>query len=259
MKRQIIEIDEDLCNGCGQCVPSCKEGAIQIINGKARLVSEKYCDGLGACLGDCPTGALKVVEREAEEFDEAAAMDHVRRQSSGGCPGSRVQELPHSHAPAGGCPGARMHEFHGAAAHAASGPVASALTHWPVQIRLVPPTAPFLKGADLVVVADCVPAAYPKLHQDFMDGRKIMLGCPKFDDAELYIQRFADIFAEAGIKSVTVVVMQVPCCQGLPKIVLAGMAQAGVEVPMERVVISLEGQLLSREMLVEAPAGAPMA
>lgn len=227
-KRNIIEIDEDLCNGCGECVTACAEGAIRLIDGKARLISETYCDGLGACLGDCPTGALKVVEREAETFNEQEVKAHLAAQSQ----------------PVHTCPSMQMHQFAPVA-----GPrerSSSALSHWPVQIRLVSPTAPFLQGADLLVAADCVPVAYANFHQDFLDGKVVMVGCPKFDDVELYIQRFEDIFRSAAIKSVTAVVMQVPCCQGLPAIVQEGMRRAGKEIPLEKVVISLNGEILGQ-------------
>jgi Fe-S-cluster-containing hydrogenase component 2 len=228
MKRSIIEIDEDLCNGCGQCVPSCAEGAIQVIDGKARLVSETFCDGLGACLGECPTGALKIVERDADAYDEAAVETHLERE----------KKPAHS-----GCPGAQLRTFKpNAAPRERPEHSESALTHWPVQIRLVPPTAPFLRGADLLVTADCVPIAYPNFHQDFLDGKVVLVGCPKFDDVELYVQRFADIFASADIRSVTVVVMEVPCCQALPMIIERGMRLVGAAIPVEKVVIGLNGE-----------------
>ena len=217
--RKIIEINEDLCNGCGECVSACAEGAIKIIDGKARLVSDQYCDGLGACLGECPTGALKIVEREAEVFVEPPAA-----HAAHACPGAQVQQFEKSAAPA------ERHD--------------SALAHWPVQIRLVPPNAPFLQGAHLLVAADCVPVAYANFHQDFLEGKAVMVGCPKFDDQAAYVQRFADIFQTSDIKSVTVVVMQVPCCQGLPLIVQKGMEQAGKHIPTEKVIISLDGQIL---------------
>ena len=196
-KRKIVEIDDELCDGCGLCVPSCAEGAIQIIDGKARLVAEKYCDGLGACLGECPTGALSVVEREAEEFDERAVEEYLKSRDSK----ERAQEatLPC------GCPSAQVQSFISQLAHqgerepVSGGATASALSHWPIQIRLVPPTAPFLKGADLLVAADCTPFTYPSFHQDFLKGRVLMVGCPKFDDVRAYIEKFAEIFAGAPI------------------------------------------------------------
>jgi ferredoxin len=241
--RKIIEIDEGLCTGCGACVPACAEGAIQVIDGKARLVTDKYCDGLGACLGECPAGALKIVEREAAEFDEEAVEGylHAKTQEAPmpcGCPSAHIQSL--------GSP--PMHRKDSRPdAHELQ---ASALTHWPVQIRLVPPTAPFLKGADLLVAADCTPVAYPHFHRDFLQGKVIMVGCPKFDDVQAYIQRFTDIFKTADIKGVTVVVMEVPCCQGLPVIIKRGMELAGKSIPMDQVLISTRGDILEREQLV---------
>lgn len=237
--RKVIEIDEELCNGCGDCVPSCAEGAIQIIDGKAKLVADKYCDGLGACLGECPTGALKVVEREADAFDEEAVEEHLQAGREPAAPPTPC-----------GCPSAQMRTFGDAAASdnpADDQPAVSSLSHWPVQIRLVPPTAPFLEGADLLVAADCVPVAYPRFHQDFLKGKTVMVGCPKFDDMELYAKRFADIFTANDVKSVTVAVMVVPCCQGLPVVVAQAMREAGKSIPMEVVTISLEGEIVSRQ------------
>lgn len=236
--RKIVEIDEELCDGCGECAPSCEEGAIQIVDGKARLLAEKYCDGLGACLGECPKGALTIVEREVDTFDEAAVEEHlaaVRGQESEqapcGCPVVQTQTVDAS-------PG----EY--------SGPAHSALSHWPVQIRLVPPTAPFLRNARLLVTADCVPVAYPRFHEDLLRGRVVLQGCPKFDDMALYEQRFADLFAANDIQDVTVAVMEVPCCQGLPVVVQRGMARAGKDVPLEKVVLTLQGQILEREAVM---------
>jgi len=247
VNRKIIEIDEELCDGCGQCVPSCAEGAIEIVDGKAELVSEVYCDGLGACLGECPTGALTVVEREAEEFDEKAVEDYLSEKAEKepaeeltmacGCPSSQIR----SFGPSTPCEEANKPTVHQN--------VGSALSHWPVQIKLVPPIAPFLQGADLLVAADCTPVAYPNFHQDFLKGKSVLVGCPKLDDVQGYIQKFADIFKLANIKSVTVVVMEVPCCQGLPVIVEKGMEMSGRRVPVEKVVISARGDILNREKL----------
>jgi Fe-S-cluster-containing hydrogenase component 2 len=251
--RKIIEIDEKLCNGCGQCVPSCAEGAIQIIDGKARLVAEKYCDGLGACLGDCPTGALTVVEREADEFDEAAVEEHLKANAApvpaapSGCPSAQMKSFSQGGAPAG-CPSAQLKSLSPGTPPAApcAAPATSALGHWPVQIRLVPPSAPFLQGADLLVAADCVPVACGTFHQDFLQGRVVMVGCPKFDDMALYEQRFTDIFAANDVKSVTIMVMEVPCCQSLPVVVRRAIAIAGKAVPTEIVRVSLQGEILDR-------------
>lgn len=221
MKRKIIQIDDELCDGCGQCVPSCAEGAIQIIDGKARLLADKYCDGLGACLGECPTGALSIVEREAEEFDEEAVGAYLSSKAQKAA--SEETSLPC------GCPSVQLQTFvpcQKANEPAVQESLVSALSHWPVQIRLVPAGAPFLKGANLLVVADCVPVAYRSFHQDFLKGKVVLVGCPKFDNAQEYIQKFAEIFNTADIKTVTVVVMEVPCCNGLPMIVEKGMSMA---------------------------------
>jgi len=254
--RKIIEIDEDLCDGCGNCVPSCAEGALEIIDGKARVVADIYCDGLGACLGECPTGALRIVEREAPEFDEEAVEEYLAEKKKQQAAKPRV--LPMA---AGGCPSARLQTFETAAADSddtqSAGPSAgfeadSALSHWPVQIMLVPPTAPFLKGTDLLVLADCVPVAFPTLHRDFLKGKAVMMGCPKFDDAEHYVEKFAQICKVSGIKSITAVVMEVPCCSALPMIVKKGMALSGAKIPMEEVVISTRGKILERRQVQAA-------
>jgi ferredoxin len=247
--RKIIEIDEERCDGCGQCVPSCAESALEIVDGKARLVAEKYCDGLGACLGECPNDALRVIERQAEEFDEEAVeaflkvKEHASHQEAQpmacGCPSAQIQ----SFTPQTACERANVPIVQASAA-------TSALSHWPVQIRLVPPTAPFLKGADLLVAADCTPIAYPRFHQDFISGKVVMVGCPKFDEVDAYIRKFGEIFNSAGIKSVTVVVMEVPCCQGLPIVVEKGLEASGKKVPMEEVIISTRGEILNRKRLV---------
>jgi len=249
IKRKIIQIDEEKCNGCGVCVPSCAEGAIQVVDGKARLVAEKYCDGLGACLKECPEDALKIIEREAEDFDESAVEDHLKTTGA----------APHKEEPAAmpcGCPSTQIQSFGPATScQQANQPVvqasaASALTHWPIQIRLVPPSAPFLKGADLLVAADCTPAAYPNFHRDFLQGKAVMIGCPKFDEAQAYVQKFADIFKTAGIKSITVLTMEVPCCQGLPLIVKKGMEVSGKKIPLTQVTISARGEVLGQQKLV---------
>jgi len=248
-QRKIIQIDEKKCDGCGLCVLACAEGAIQVGDGKAKLVAEIYCDGLGACLGECPRGALKIIEREADDFDEAAVEEHVKFQETGPVP-----EVP---AMACGCPSSQMMIFaslqpmRGASEPNEQKGIASALSHWPVQIRLVPPTAPFLKEADLLIVADCTPVAYPRLHDDFMNGKVILMGCPKFDETDMYVHRFEQIFKEADIRSITVLVMEVPCCQGLPQIVRKAMTMAGKIIPVEKVVIGRTGNILKKESLKE--------
>lgn len=238
--RKIIEIDEERCDGCGQCVPSCAEGAIQVVDGKARLVAEKYCDGLGACMGECPNGALRIVEREAEDFDEGAVEEYLAHKQEEmetapmacGCPSNLIQTLSPR------APGTGPEER-----------AESRLGHWPVQIHLVPANAPFLKGADLLVAADCVPVAYPNFHRDFLQGKAVMVGCPKFDDVKAYIEKFTEIFKTADIKSITALVMEVPCCSALPAILKKAMDAAGRKIPLERVVISTRGEILRRSTL----------
>jgi len=241
--RKIIEIDEKLCNGCGQCIISCAEGALALVDGKARVISENLCDGLGACIGECPTGALKIVQREAEEFDEEAVEKHL---ASGG-PNPGLQE--EKEAPlACGCPSTHVKTFMDTQLKVAEpgqgGKPASALGHWPVQIRLVPVNAPFLKGADLLVLADCAAVAYPGLHFDLLPGRVVMMGCPKFDDTDEYIHRFSEIFTSAGIKSITIMHMDVPCCAGLPYVVKKGLERSMADIPLREIMISGTGAVL---------------
>ena len=241
--RKIIKIDEELCNGCGNCVPSCAEGALEIVDGKARVIADIYCDGLGACLGECPTGALTIQERAADEFDEHAVEERLAHAKPA-TPAAK-QVLPMG----GGCPGQRLQSFGAAPDPHASAPgpaEASALSHWPVQIMLVPPTAPFLQGADLLVLADCVPVAFPTLHRDFLQGKRVMMGCPKLDNVEAYVDKFAQIARVSGVRSITTVVMEVPCCAALPRIVRQGLERAGSRLPMEEVVISVRGKILER-------------
>jgi Fe-S-cluster-containing hydrogenase component 2 len=252
VKRKIIEIDDELCDGCGQCVPSCAEGAIEMEDGKARLVADRYCDGLGACMGECPTGALRIIEREAEEFDEEAVEERLRTAS----PEERTEPA----AMACGCPSSRIRTFQpapGSGGRAGEGSTPSALSHWPVQIRLVPPEAPFLEGADLLVSADCTPFVYPDFHRDFMKDRVVLVGCPKFDDRDAFVAKFADIFRVARVRSVTVVIMEVPCCSALPAILERAMQEAGVQVPMEVVVLGTRGEILDREDRPAAARGTP--
>ena len=239
--RKIIEIDQEKCDGCGDCVPSCAEGAIQIVDGKAKVIADKYCDGLGACLGECPKGALRIVERRADAFDEQAVHEMLEQKKSEpaltplacGCPSTQVKTFPM--AGSGPCP-------------TGDKPISgtpSALGHWPVQIRLIPPGAPFLKEADLLIAADCVPVAYPAFHRDLLAGKAVMIGCPKFDDPALYVEKLSQIFAQDDIKSITVAVMEVPCCAGLPKIINQAMEKAGVQIPLTTLVISAQGRILS--------------
>ncbi|MDY6904155.1 MAG: 4Fe-4S binding protein [Thermodesulfobacteriota bacterium] len=246
VKRKIIEIDEDRCTGCGQCVIACAEGAIEIVDGKAKVISDNLCDGLGACIGDCPEDALTIVEREAEEFDEEAVMAHLDKK------GTAIEQKP---APTR-CPSAQVQMFDGAATpcQQANKPLASQrseahLAHWPIQINLIPPTAPFLKNADLLVAADCVPVAFPRLQTEFMPGRAVMIGCPKFDDTKSYREKFIEIFNVANIKSLTCVVMEVPCCSGLPTILADARKASGRDIPMEVVTVTARGEIKGRHSL----------
>ena len=239
-KRKIVEFDETLCNGCGECVPACAEGAIRIVDGKARLVSENYCDGLGACLKECPQGAIRIIEREARSFDQQAVENYLKERESA----EKTNEI---HLPCG-CPSSHIQTFEPAikkASDVSRIKTASALSHWPVQIRLVPANAHFLKGGDLLVAADCTPVAYADFH-GFLKGRAVLLGCQKFDDVKEYLGKFSDIFRESDIQSVTVLVMEVPCCSALPAIVREGMEIAKKKVPMEKIVISTRGEILQR-------------
>lgn len=236
-RRKIVRIDEEKCNGCGVCVPSCAEGAIQIIEGKARLVSEVYCDGLGACLGECPQGAITIEEREAADFDEAAVHVHLKSIGMAG----------HGHH-GGGCPGSRMMTFRKGHAQEVSAqsawPTASELEQWPVQLTLVPVEAPYFKGADLVVAADCVPFAYANFHRRFLRGHALAIGCPKLDDPEYYLEKLTQIFARNDLRSVTVVHMEVPCCFGLLRIVREAAARSGKNIPIVAVNISVQGEII---------------
>ncbi|MCX6344130.1 MAG: 4Fe-4S binding protein [Armatimonadetes bacterium] len=235
--RQIIKIDEDRCNGCGLCVSACAEGALQIVDGKAKLVSETYCDGLGACLGDCPMDAITIETREAEDFDEQAVLANMAAQ---GKPAHN-----HDHHPAGGfvCPSAKtIDRTHDAAKTAAAiGSVPSELRQWPIKLYLVNPQAPYFSDAHLLVAADCVPFAYGGVHSDFIRGKTIVTGCPKFDDTELYLSKLTDILSSNDIKSVTVLKMEVPCCGGMQRITEMAMAASGKSLPIETVTISLDG------------------
>ncbi len=250
LKRKIIQIDDEKCDGCGNCVIGCAEGALAIVDGKAKVISDNLCDGLGACIGECPQDALEIIEREADAFDveavEAllaaqkvaaqteAAKEAPQQAAACGCPSAQIQTF------SGGCPSAQIK------ARPVSGDQDSALSHWPVKIRLVPPHAPFLKGADLLVVADCVPVAFPSLHQDLLKDKVVMIGCPKFDDADEYIEKFAAIFKTSGVKSVTTAVMEVPCCAGLPWMVEKGLAAAKAQIPYNQVVVSTRGEIIEQ-------------
>jgi ferredoxin len=235
MKRKIIKIDEEKCDGCGVCVPACVEGALQIINGKARLISETYCDGLGACIGECPQGAITIEEREAGDFDDEAVRRHQEEKEQ------VTEKLPC------GCSSATVVRFDGPES---AGPVSeesipcqATLGHWPVQLTLVPPTAPFLQGADLLLVADCVPFAYAGFHQHFLRDHTLLVACPKLDDFQAHQEKLTQLLRQAEVKSLTVLHMEVPCCSGLVHMAEQAMQISGKNIPFKEVTIGIKGDV----------------
>jgi NAD-dependent dihydropyrimidine dehydrogenase PreA subunit len=236
--RKIVKIDEEKCNGCGACIISCAEGALKIVDGKAKLISEKYCDGLGNCL-DCPQGAITIEEREAENYDEAAVEKHLQvineeDKMPCGCPSASVQQFENQSGTF--CPAAIITEAMNK----------SRLGHWPVQLALVPPTAPFLKDADLVLAADCVPFTYAGFHQDFLgENIALLVACPKLDDFQAHQEKLNAILKQSGIKSLTVLHMEVPCCSGLVHMAKQAILASGNVVPFKDITISVRGELKS--------------
>ncbi|RLI45237.1 4Fe-4S ferredoxin [Candidatus Bathyarchaeota archaeon] len=241
--RSIIKIDEEKCTGCGLCVPACAEGAIQIIDGKAKLVSEKYCDGLGACLGECPVGAITIEEREAEEFDEEAVKEHLKVEQT-------APAIHHAHHTQHSCPSAKVMHFERNPTEKETVTTTekreSMLSQWPVQLTLLPPTAPFFENADLLIAADCVPFAYANFHSDFLRDKILVIGCPKLDNAEFYKEKLTEIFKQSNIKNVTVVNMEVPCCFGLYRLVKEALDSSEKNIPLKKEIISIKGDKLSR-------------
>ncbi len=236
-------------------VPSCAEGAIQIIDGKAKLISDNLCDGLGACLGDCPLGAISVVEREADEYDETAVDDHLKEigraplshheeptaPATGGCPSAAVKTFA---APAaGGCPSARVLNLEkpvsDESADVTSRP--SRLAQWPIQLHLVPPTAPFFQNADVLLAADCVPFAYADFQEELLKGKALAIACPKLDNTEPYVEKLTAMITQSNIKSLTVAHMEVPCCNGLVMMARQALANSGRDIPFATVCIGISG------------------
>lgn len=243
--RKIIKIDESKCDGCGICASACHEGAIGIVDGKAKLLSESYCDGLGDCIGECPKGAITFETREAEEYDEAAVKARMAFQEARagetlpcGCPGSMAREIG-----AGGSDGSYSDSANSSVAH----PLKSMLRNWPVQLKLVPMEAPYLRNADLLIAADCTAFAHGAFHGALMRGKVCLIGCPKLDDVSFYRQKIAGIVAENKVRSIDVAYMEVPCCNGLLAAVRGAVEDAGVRVPVRRVRISLDGEILESE------------
>lgn len=241
--RKIVKIDEEKCTGCGLCIPNCAEGALQIVDGKAKLMSEKFCDGLGACLGHCPEDAITVIEREAEDFDEKAVEVHLHKQKESQLqPKSRPRPQPVFT----GCPSSMAMHFKAPStegAVSATTPSTSQLTQWPVQLKLVPINAPYFQDADLLIAADCVPFAYPDFHRDFLKGKPVVVGCPKLDDVQFYKEKLTEIFKANSIKSVTVPYMEVPCCFGLVKATEDAIAASGKIIPLKKVKIGIRGDI----------------
>lgn len=274
IKRQIIRIDEDLCDGCEQCIPACPEGALQIVDGVAKLVTEAYCDGLGACLGECPQGAMSVEEREVEGYDEEGVIEHLKQNAPdrldehmrhlrehglapgssafGQAAGTQGGEAQAAHGPlpgGGGCPSVKLMQWSveekSAGAPSGGGEAAvslsSELRQWPIQLHLVNPLAPYFKDADLVLAADCVPFAYANFHNDFLKGKAVAIACPKLDDTGPYVAKLTRMIDHANLKSIKVVVMEVPCCSGLVHMAREAVERAARSIPMEYVIVDVKG------------------
>ncbi|MBI4594996.1 MAG: 4Fe-4S binding protein [Candidatus Tectomicrobia bacterium] len=262
--RKIIQIDENRCNGCGLCLPACAEGALEIVNGKARLANEIYCDGLGACLGVCPQGALIIEERESADFNQKAMEEHMEKDLTTQKPNTMETDdrgpkqfhiSPHSH---GGmsCPSANPISFSKPKEEADHGSPKAAtpsrLSQWPVQLTLVPVKAPYFDGADLLVSADCVPFAYGGFHEDFLKGKTLVVGCPKLDDIQFYTDKLTNIFKQNNIKSLTVTYMEVPCCSGLAMAVERALKASGKKIPLTEVIMGLKGAIICSETMPES-------
>ena len=283
MKRKIIQIDEERCNGCGLCIPNCAEGALQLIEGKVRLISDLFCDGLGACIGHCPEGAIAIVEREAAPYDEEAVMrenivpagpetirahlEHLRehgeteflRQAiaylkanklsnpleNGGIKGDSM--FIHNSA---GCPGARAMQFDQPDCRDTdrSNPIPSQLRQWPIQLHLLSPTAPYLKGTDLLLAADCTAFSFGDFHRKFLQGKSLTIACPKLDTSqEIYLEKLVTIINDAEIDTITVMIMEVPCCRGLTVLAQKAVEQAHRKIPVKQIVVGIQGAVLSAE------------
>ncbi|MFA6978219.1 MAG: 4Fe-4S dicluster domain-containing protein [Ignavibacteriaceae bacterium] len=281
MLRKIIQIEEEKCDGCGECVPNCAEGALQIIDGKARLISDLFCDGLGACIGYCPQNAITVVEREAEPYDEKQVMEYIVKGGSNvinahllhlkehkefdlftqaldylndnGIENPLLKQndgietiQPHS------CPGSREQSIEQSENESIpeEGQSKNYLRQWPVQLHLLTPHASFIKNADLLLAADCVPLAYPNFHKDFLNGKSVAIACPKLDsNKQSYLEKLILMIKESKIKSITVVIMQVPCCSGLFNLTMDAVEQAGIKIPVTVIVVGVQGEILQTETI----------
>ncbi|KKM70200.1 hypothetical protein LCGC14_1443130 [marine sediment metagenome] len=249
VNRKIIKIDEELCNGCGNCVIACAEGALEIIDGKAKVVNDTFCDGLGACLGECPEGALEIIEREAVEFSEEAVekrLENLKHDEK------IVENLEPGNVECG-CPGSRTMTFTDSTEEATqvlSDKVSSQLRQWPIQMHLISPTAPYFQGADVLLSADCVAHSIGGFHPEYLKGKSIGIACPKLDQGqEVYIEKIRSWIDDAKINTLTVITMQVPCCSGLVYLAKQGADKASRKVPIKSIVVSLQGEILREEWI----------
>lgn len=279
MKRKIIQIDEDKCTGCGLCIPNCPEGAIQIIDGKARLISDLLCDGLGACLGNCPEDAITIEEREAEPYNEAQVMANVVKQGENVVKAHLLHlkehneteflqqaldylkkndidislaniEAPVQKAKHFGCPGAKMQKFPNTPKSNAEGYRVSQLSHWPLQMHLISPQASYFQKAEVLIAADCVAYAVGDFHKDYLQGKSLAIACPKLDsNQESYVEKVTALIDQAQINTITVMIMQVPCCQGLLHIARQGANNATRKVPIKLIVVGIQGNILQEEWI----------
>ncbi len=273
VKRNIIKIDEEKCNGCGLCIPNCPEGALQIIDGKARLISDLFCDGLGACIGHCPQDAITIEEREAEEYDEKKVMENIVKQGKNIIKAHlehlkehgevkylkqalevlkeknidnplEEKEMQHKNSLPCGCPGTQLREVNAGSDAADNTKQASALRQWPVQLSLLPVQAPFFQDSHLLVASDCVPFANPNFHSKLLHGKSLVIGCPKLDDIERYTEKLTEIFKNNTIKSITVAIMEVPCCSGMHMAVEEAVEASGKNIPIIKETITVEGNII---------------
>jgi len=275
--RKIVRIDEEKCTGCGDCIPNCQEGALQIIDGKARLVSDIFCDGLGACLGHCPMGAITIEEREASPYDENKVMDSIVSQGPNTIKAHLQHLLDHNETGylleafdyltrhkmpipelqedscmscgsggcgSGGCPGSAMQDFCSVEEENVSPMISSELTHWPIQLHLVPVQASFWNQAELLIAADCTAFSYGNFHQDFLRGKKLIIACSKLDDTDQYLDKLTQLFQMNNLKNVTVFMMEVPCCSGLLSLVKEAMKRAKKSIPIFHHIVSVKGEII---------------
>ena len=243
--RKIIQIDEEKCNGCGLCIPNCAEGALKIIDGKAKLDADVLCDGLGACLGHCPQDAIHIIERDADEFDEKEVEKRMSKMEN---KHEDANHENHGHN-GGGCPGSRMRQFEDKEDTGKDVKISSKLRQWPVQLTLVSPGAPYFKNADLLITADCVPYAYANYHNEFLKDRAVVIGCPKLDEVESYVRKLTDIIKTNDLESITVLKMEVPCCGGMASAAKAARDNSGIEIPIKVVTIGIEGEIKGKQYI----------